>query len=216
MGKSVYSLVLTDEIVAEVDMLATQQGLSRSALIDHVLAEYANLSTARQVRHNTVAVIEEAVTSLGFRGSVSSGGILTLRTALRYKYNPALQYVVELYEGKEWLGQLRVDLRSQNETLLTYIQLFFKLWNRLEEMYLPNYSASKSNIEPKRYIRLLTIPNKNASHDEIGEAIAAYVTLLDCCMKTYFNQLDDAGNAIAKTEETYTNGLKNIGSAKNL
>ena len=39
MSKSVYSLVLTDEIVRAIDSLAYRMNTSRSALIDRILAE---------------------------------------------------------------------------------------------------------------------------------------------------------------------------------
>ena len=40
MKKSVYSLVLSDDVVAAVDRTAYQQGVSRSAMINQILAEY--------------------------------------------------------------------------------------------------------------------------------------------------------------------------------
>ena len=39
MNKSVYSLVLSDEIVQEIDRLAYEMGQSRSAMVNQVLAE---------------------------------------------------------------------------------------------------------------------------------------------------------------------------------
>ena len=39
MSKSVYSLVLTDEIVQAIDSLAYRMNTSRSALIDRILAD---------------------------------------------------------------------------------------------------------------------------------------------------------------------------------
>lgn len=45
MGKSVYSLVLMDDIVAAVDRLAYQQGTSRSNMVNRILAEYVQMDT---------------------------------------------------------------------------------------------------------------------------------------------------------------------------
>lgn len=39
MGKSVYSLVLGDEVIAAADRVAYQKNMSRSALINQILAE---------------------------------------------------------------------------------------------------------------------------------------------------------------------------------
>ena len=38
MKKSVYSLVLSDDVIAAVDRAAYQNGLSRSAMINRILA----------------------------------------------------------------------------------------------------------------------------------------------------------------------------------
>ena len=45
MGKTVYSLVLTDEVIEEIDRLAYTMGTSRSALIDRILAEKVSYTT---------------------------------------------------------------------------------------------------------------------------------------------------------------------------
>ena len=45
MKKSVYSLVLMDDIVEAVDRVAYSQNTSRSNLINQILAEYLSLMT---------------------------------------------------------------------------------------------------------------------------------------------------------------------------
>ena len=45
MNKSVYSLVLMDNVVSEVDKLAYELGTSRSNLINQILAEYVRYTT---------------------------------------------------------------------------------------------------------------------------------------------------------------------------
>jgi predicted transcriptional regulator len=45
MGKSVYSIVLIDEVVAKVDKLAYKNGTSRSNIINKILAEYVSFTT---------------------------------------------------------------------------------------------------------------------------------------------------------------------------
>ncbi len=39
MSKSLYSLLLSDEVVSEIDRQALRSGMSRSGLINRVLAE---------------------------------------------------------------------------------------------------------------------------------------------------------------------------------
>ena len=45
MSKSVYSLVLTDQVVEAIDALAYTMGTSRSALIDRILAGHVSYTT---------------------------------------------------------------------------------------------------------------------------------------------------------------------------
>ena len=42
MNKSVYSLVLTDDVVAEIDRIAYENGTSRSNTVNQILAEYVS------------------------------------------------------------------------------------------------------------------------------------------------------------------------------
>ena len=54
MSKSVYSLVLSDEVVREVDLEAYRHGLSRSAMINQILAEAVSYVTPeKRMREGT-------------------------------------------------------------------------------------------------------------------------------------------------------------------
>ena len=46
MKKTLYSLVLNDEVVREVDALAHRMGTNRSNLINQILAVYVNYITS--------------------------------------------------------------------------------------------------------------------------------------------------------------------------
>ena len=48
MGKSIYSLALSDEIIREIDALAYEQNTNRSSLINSILADYVQLTTPEQ------------------------------------------------------------------------------------------------------------------------------------------------------------------------
>ena len=45
MNKSMYSLILTDEVIARIDRLAYEKGMNRSQLIDHLLAKEVGMHT---------------------------------------------------------------------------------------------------------------------------------------------------------------------------
>ena len=56
MNKSVYSLVLADEIVQEIDRLAYEAGASRSAMVNQILADHVRYTTPEK-RENLHAAI---------------------------------------------------------------------------------------------------------------------------------------------------------------
>ncbi|NLW78590.1 MAG: hypothetical protein GXY32_04150 [Ruminococcaceae bacterium] len=204
MSKTVYSLVLSQEIVAAVDALAVRGGYSRSSLVNHILAEYASLMSPEKRARQLLDTLEHEAGRRGFRASRSPGGMLTLRTALPYKYNPALSYTVELRGEQAVLGRLHLALRSQNETLLACLALFFDLWRRLENAHLqlpPERDAYRSG--GKRHTRVLRRPVQESSAEAEGELIAGYIALMDGCLKTYFHNLDDAPTALRETERHY-------------
>ena len=208
MEKSVYSLVLMDEVVAAVDRMAARQGVSRSALVNSILAEYAGFSTPQQ----RIREIFDAVNAILDTQSVlqpllpAGDAMLALRSALQYKYNPSMRYTVELYpDGGEVLGALRVNLRTQNPSLLLYLGQFYRLWSQLEAACL---SGPRRNwdIDGARYTRQLRAPLGEAAEDT-ARAIADYVQLFDDCLKTFFDRLDSPAEAAAAVQHTYTHGL---------
>lgn len=202
MKKSVYSLVLMDEVVAEIDRLAYTMNTSRSNMINQILAEYVSYTTPEKRMREVFDRVENMLTGSGtFQLLLQpSDSMLSLRSALSYKYNPTVRYSVELYRDQKGpAGQLKVTLRSQNSGLILYLTQFFKLWARVEQIYMGDVSYQ---IESGRYIRLLRFPEKLTT-DEMGEAIASYIQVLDDCMKVFFNYLDEPQIAAQQIELRY-------------
>lgn len=47
MKKTVYSLVLSENVVAEIDRLAYHKGTNRSNMINQIIAEYVSYTTRK-------------------------------------------------------------------------------------------------------------------------------------------------------------------------
>ena len=213
MAKSVYSLVLSDDVVAAIDQLAVRGGYSRSAFINHLLAESASLSTPEQRMREVIAAVEQAMAD-AFRMDLSPGGVLTLRTAPRYKYNPAVAYVVELAEDAHHLEQLRVGLSSQNERSPCPLHHSLAPCAELDRQHLPHPpDPTHQSRESTRSSRCSRRPPSMGTEQDAGEAIATYVSLLDACLKTFFDHPDNVAAASAATHELYTEQLPNLGIA---
>ena len=99
MSKSVYSVVLIDDVVDAVDRLAYEAGTNRSNMINRILAEYVQLATPEQRMQDIFSSIMDAVSGQNALQLMlnASDAMLSMRSAIHYKYNPSMRYVVELY-----------------------------------------------------------------------------------------------------------------------
>jgi len=202
--KSVYSLVLMDDVVEQVDRLAYEANTSRSNMINRILAAYVSYETPEQRIRGSFSCMERLLTNEGpFQRLLQpSESMLSLRSALAYKYNPTVRYCVELYRGaSEAVGELRVSLRSQNAALLGSFSRFFRLWNGIEQS---RWGTVDSTLESGRYARRL-LAGRNLSSAEQGERIAGYLGLLDGCMKLYFASLDEPERTARTIQIRYNN-----------
>ena len=209
MNKSVYSLVLMDDVVEQIDRVVYEMNTSRSNMINQILAEYVSYMTPeKRMREIFSAVEQQLAGGSTFQVLLQpSDTMFSLRSALAYKYNPTVRYSVELYRNaKPLLGELRVSLRSQNSTLLLYLLQFFKLWVRVEESFL---GRTESTVEDGRFIRKLVLRSEGAEPDNetVGEAIAAYIDLFDRALKAFFANLSDPQRAVVQVQRLYVDYL---------
>ena len=105
MKKTLYSLVLNDEVVREVDALAHRMGTNRSNLINQILAEYVNYTTPEQRINEVFSTIEQLMAPsrelVPFFSPNSYS--MSLKSSLEYKYRPTVKYEVELYRGAAYI-----------------------------------------------------------------------------------------------------------------
>jgi len=204
MNKSVYSLVLSDEIVQEIDRMAYEAGSSRSALINQMLAEFVRYTTPEKRMREVFSAIEQMLLGSVFEPQLQpSESMFSLRSALQYKYNPSVKYSVELYKNaRPLLGELRVSVRSQNSALVLAMLQFFKLWTRIEQTYVGRVECA---MEDGRYLRKLRLTDEERTNEQIGAGIAGYINLLDSALKRYFELIHEPALALTGVEKLYVN-----------
>jgi len=203
MNKSVYSLVLSDEIVQEIDRMAYEASASRSAMINQILAEYVRYTTPEKRMREVFSAIEQMLIGSVFEPQLQpSESMFSMRSALDYKYNPSVRYSVELYKNaRPLLGELRVSVRSQNSALVLAMLQFFKLWMRIETSYIGRVECA---MEDGRYYRKLRLTDDSKhTNEQIGEGIAAYINLLDSALKQYFENIHEPALAMTNVEMLY-------------
>lgn len=209
MNKSVYSLVLMDDVVQEIDRLAYENGSSRSAMINEILADYVSYITPEKRMREIFSQVERLLTA-GSNFQVllqPSDSMFSLRSALAYKYNPTVRYSVELSRRiAPAIGELRVSVRSQNSTLRLYMLQFFKLWSKIEQSMVGRVDCAMADDKYVR--RLMPGDGRELDNEALGSAIAAYIRLFDTALQLFFHLLDQPETAIVRLESLYGDYLR--------
>ena len=188
MKKTLYSLLLDEDVVRAVDQLAHRRGCSRSALVNQLLAEQLNLMTPERRISEVLRAMESLFQPDPELVPLSTPNALSMsmKSALDYKYRPTVKYEVEMYRGgKDAIGELTVSFRTQSAELLNAMSKFFLLWKRLEEVYLAPLLGHEVDcaLYDGKFIRSLSVPNRECTAAELAEALSDYVHLFDRLLK---------------------------------
>ena len=199
MKKNVYSLVLSENVIAAVDRLAYERHTNRSNLINQILAEYVSYETPEMRMQNVFDRMQALLGSAFQPLENASPTMLTLRSALSYKYNPTVRYQVELYRMPQVaVGELKVSMRTQSATLSLLVMQFFKLWIKIEKAHHPDSVATVTDGRlVKRFV------SETLDSEIVADGISAYVDAFDHALKTFFCYSDRPEIAEANVEKTY-------------
>ncbi len=211
MKKSVYSIVLADDVVEAIDDMAYSLGTSRSNLINQILAERVSMMTPEMRMRDIFGRLEQLMSGGLMTVAQSGGSMLMLKSPLKYKYRPTVNYSVELsrsFEGA--VGRLKISLRTQSGSLIDMIGGFFAVWISIEGKYLRRLfpKGSPWSGGGAAFTREFISPNGSALSDEqLAEAIGGYVNLLDSCLRMYFEDKTSAGRIEDKYKEYLSRGV---------
>ena len=202
VNKSVYSLVLADDVVEAIDRLAYSMNTSRSNLINQILAERVQLLTPEKRMREIFSKIEQLMDSRFQTLNQPSDAMMSIKSPLRYKYKPTIRYSIELsrdFHGK--VGRLKVSFRTQSTQLIS----------RLEEKYLSYLFTTGVPYETAegRFTRDFYAPPQSELTDEdIANAIGDYISCMDSCIQLYFDNAAEPETAARKVSEMYERYLK--------
>ena len=214
MEKSLYSLMLMDDVVKEVDRLAFRRGTNRSNLINQILAEYLSMTTPEKRIGNIFRHIESAMN----RESVivpfvdENARTMLLKSSLEYKYRPTIKYEVELYKiPRGAIGELTVIFRTQSDSLIRDVNRFLNIWMSLEEHYLGKYFPEQSTdykIGDGRFIRAIHLrSDRDYSDESIGDTISGYIQNFDSLIKGYLSGSLSAGDVERRYVDALNKGV---------
>ncbi len=211
MAKSIYSLVLSDDVVDAIDALAASSGISRSAMCDRILAERVERVTPEMRLKEIIDAVRRSVDKEFFYTEPPTNSSLSCRSTLKYRYKPTVRYSFEIYsEGAKRAGRLKVAFRTTSEKLIDDLTGFFRCWAALEQRYIAR-SLSEDiicTVEDGRFTRTLNMPPDDVSDDDMGAAVADYMAMFDGTMKCYFAQLPEIRKAAAAAEGYYSEVIR--------
>ncbi len=190
MAKTLYSLMLSDEVVAELDRAALKAGTNRSQMANRILAEHLSLLTPER----RIEEIFRSVDRFFNEGAemiprfVPHQPTMQLKTALTYRYRPTLRYELRLYPEAEngMIGEINMVLRTQAEELLERMEGFAELWVEAEsEILRISGPLPVYRLQPGRFSRTIRLLRPGMEADDFSEALSRYVQLLDAAFKAY-------------------------------
>lgn len=217
MERSVYSIVLMDDVVKAIDQMAYDQNTSRSNLINQLLAQEVMLVTP-EVRMRDIfdKMINTMEDDRKFQVSLQpSDYCISIRSVLEYKYNPTIRYFIELYRTVDAaIGELKITSRSQSKELQQYLYEFFKFFSKMEQLYMARYFPERpvphyTNEGQGRFKRELVIveEDRTLTTDIMAAAMGDYVQMLDALLGVYLTHLKERDVGARKMEEIYTKFL---------
>lgn len=204
MKKSVYSLVLMDDVIKAVDRQAYLLGTSRSNLINQILAEHLSCVTP-EMRMREIFESLSHLAGGGFRiQQQRSASLMTLKTALDYKYRPTISYKVELErEPVDRLGTLRVQIRTQSEQLTELFNSFFAYRIKLETTLLKAHGRTDMEFQLTSGCFTRKLLKSSIADEMAGEAISRYLTHLNKSVQTYFSAPQELAEYAPAMENEY-------------
>ena len=216
MDRNVYSVVLIDDVVDAVDKMAYEKSTSRSNLINQILAEYLSCPTPEMRMKDIFNFVEQMMTGVNcFQVQFQpSDAMISIHSALKYRYKPTIRYVLELYRVCEpTVGELRVSMRTQSQPLIHVLTGFFELWAELENKYLGSIFPDGQvycQVQLGRYVRRFLPPNdeEKRTNEAVANAISEYIRMFDTSLKQYFAQLDDLDTVTFELDHKYQNFVK--------
>ena len=186
MAKSVYSVLLSDHVIEAVDVLAAQRHTSRSALIDRLLAQALQLSTAQQRREDVFEALQALflqldATRMQILPYHTGAGMLSLNSQMPMRYRPTARYSIRVWEHPGACS-VTISFRAKSEALTQALAVFYDIWLELEHAAHPNEERLCELEEDGRYTRYFPGTDKCADR-MAAQLISSYIHEYDRALR---------------------------------
>ena len=165
MSNSVYSIVLDDEIINQIDILSNRQGTSRSNMINRILARHVSVPTAETMVNDVFKYIDEFIqrnSSTMRSQNVTLINILNdffnAWAASEVKHNGVYRQEFDISDGR-YTRLLRkiphTGYREYGKLIAKYADLMDRCMKTYFEDYATSPTLAKRNTE-KLYVANIT------------------------------------------------------------
>lgn len=207
MKKSVYSLMLFDEIVEKVDQLAYENNTNRSQLINDILAEKIDLETPEQKIQKILEQLDQNFSDTLAVSQINKNSSIQFGKSLKYKYRPKIRYSYEFVNEEDGkYAVLKVSSRTKSEELNSHFDQFFTMIKDIEKRH--NDVECRDNLTNHKFVREFGEEGSlNRTVDEISQYLSDYLKMIDTAMNIYFSH-DDEPDIDSELEAVYNNYIK--------
>ncbi len=185
MKRSLYSLILSDDVVSRVDEVAGRSGTNRSHLIDEILADYVELVTPAKRTRRIFEQTEKLLDDLNVTYAEHDNS-LVVKSELDYRYHPTLRYDIEVGDKS---ASLAISYRTRSIEFDSLMMRFFELWTDAEKELMPNEKAEYSAVSG-RWSKTEPFPEHALS--DPGKRVSGYLKTLDDTLKKFVSGKIDA------------------------
>ncbi|KNZ42925.1 hypothetical protein [Acetobacterium bakii] len=197
MKKSVYSLMLFDEIVEKIDQMAYVKNTNRSQLINDILAEKIGLVTPEQKIQKILVQLDENFSDTLSVSQINKNSSIQFGKSLKYKYRPKVRYSYEFAsndQGKH--AVLKISSRTKSEDLNDHFDEFFNLITDIEKKY-QNYPTDlNDNKTNHKFIREFKEEGELSRDTKvIADYLTRYLKMIDQAMNAYFLNIERLENS---------------------
>ena len=198
MKNTIYSLMLNDQVVAEVDALARRLGTTRSSLINEILAEYVDYVTPSRRAKDILSMLEQLMITTEMMPFLAPNTrTLSVKSSLQYRYRPTIKYEINLYRNdRNLLGEIDMLFRTQSAELVSEMTDFFRIWKKAE-----NNAEVEYELYDGKFVRTILLPKKDCTSEQLANSLYSYILLFDKMLKGYLSGELSQGDIESKYNE---------------
>lgn len=207
MEKSVYSLMLFDDIVEKIDELASVLKTNRSQLVNDIIAEHLGLMTPEQKIQRIIENLYNSLSKTLTVHEIKKNTSIKFGKNLNYKYKPEIKYCFEFAgSGNKKYAVLKISSRTTSKNLNSLFDKFFSLIKQLEinnNVY--RESEKETSIKYKFIREFRNKGSLNRDLNEVSQFLTNYLQMIDQAMNLFF--IKDKTNLSQKFQSLYEHYL---------